>query len=258
MAKIMATYFPSEDLNLNIARGLVKGTSHVNKFGFNDTVGTDWEPISVASSNFTYPTTAAVASLVSTSTEDDEDKGGGVEGTGAHRVEIQGLDEDYNLVTETLITNGTTARTSTNTFLRIFRARVLTAGSTGGLVGTISISVGGNTLATIDPVHDNQTLQAAYTVPAGHTAYVSRIQATSTKDNKAAMIGLFVRPPGDDTVWTVKQLIEAYRNSVVVDFPVPLVIPEKTDIELRGKNLNSGNVSIGGTFDLILIKDGLI
>ena len=252
----MATYFPSEDLNLNIARGLVKGTSHVNKFGFNDTVGTDWEPISVASSDFTYPTTAAVAVLTSTSSDDDEDQGGS-EGTGAHRVEIQGLDENWDLVTETLITNGQSTRNSTNTFLRIFRARVTKAGSGGGAAGTLSISVGGNTLATIDPAYDNQTLQAAYTVPAGHTAYVSRIQVTSTKDNKAAMVGLFIRPPGDDTVWTVKQLVEAYRNSVVVDFPVPLVIPEKTDIELRGKNLNSGNVSIGGTFDIILIKDEL-
>ena len=252
----MATYFPSDDLNLNIARGLVKGTSHVNKFGFNDTVGTDWEPISVASSNFTYPTTAAVAVLTSTSSDDDEDQGGS-EGTGAHRVEIQGLDENWDLVTETLITNGQSTRNSTNTFLRIFRARVTKAGSGGGAAGTISISVGGNTLATIDPDYDNQTLQAAYTVPAGHTAYVSRIQATSTKDNKAAMIGLFVRPPGDDTVWTVKQLIQIYRNQVTIDFPVPLVVPEKTDIELRGKNLNSGDVSVGGTFDIILIKDGL-
>jgi len=253
----MASYFPSEDTNLNIARGLVKGTFHVNKFGFNDTVGTDFEPISVGSTDFTYPTTAAVAVLTSTSSEDDEDKGGDVEGTGAHRVEIQGLDEDYNLVTETLITNGTANRNSTNTFLRIFRAKVLTAGTNNGAVGTITISVGGNTLATIDPDYDNQTLQAVYTVPAGYTAYITRMQATSTKDNKAVMVGLFERPFGDDRVFNVKQLIEVYRNTCTVDFPVPLVVTEKSDIELRAKNLNSGNVSIGGTFDMILIKNGL-
>jgi hypothetical protein len=56
-------------------------------------------------------------------------------------------------------------------------------------------------------------------------------------------------------VFSVKQLIEVYRNSVVVDFPVPIEIPAKTDVELRGKNLDTGNVSIGGTFDLILVDN---
>lgn len=28
-----ATYYPNEDTNLNIARGLVKGTKHIHKFG---------------------------------------------------------------------------------------------------------------------------------------------------------------------------------------------------------------------------------
>ena len=68
------------------------------------------------------------------------------------------------------------------------------------------------------------------------------------------MVGMFARPHGTDKVFTVKQLIEVYRNSVVVDFPIPLEFDEKTDLELRGLNLNSGNVSIGGTFDLILVK----
>lgn len=232
---------------IHIARGGMASTSHINKFGFNDQVPTTFEVIAVGSSNFTYPTTAGVVSIVSDDANDDDGD------TGARTVSVQGLDGDYNQITETVTMNGTIAVTTNASFLRIFRMRVETAGSSGGLEGTITASVGGNELARIDPDFDNQTLQAAYTVPAGKTAYLIRMQTTSTKDNKAAMVGLFTRSSNADSVFTVKQLIEIYRNNVVVDFPVPIEIPEKTDIELRGKNLNSGNVSIGGTFDLILV-----
>ena len=233
---------------INIASGRAIRHSHINKFGFNDGVGTSWEPLQVGSATFTYPTTAAVASAVSTSSNDTS------AGTGARTLSIQGLDENYNQYTETVSLNGTGAVTTTGTFIRLFRARVETAGSAERAVGDIAISVGGNTLATLDPEYDNQTLQAVYTIPKGHKGYLIRMQATSTKDNKAAMVGLFARPNGTGSVFSVKQLIEVYRNSVVVDFPVPLEFNEMTDIELRGLNLNSGNVSIGGTFDLILVK----
>ena len=85
--------------------------------------------------------------------------------------------------------------------------------------------------------------------------YENDSNSTSTKDNKAGMVGFFQREFGTDTVFKVKQLIEVYRNSVVVDFPVPIKLTEKSDLELRGKNLNSGNVSLGGTFDLILVDN---
>jgi len=235
--------------NIPIAAGDVSGYSHINKFGFNDEIPTTFEVIAVGSSNFTYPTTVGVATVVSTDANDDDGD------TGARTVSIQGLDGDYNQITETVTLNGQTGVTTTASFLRIFRMRVETAGSSEGAEGTITATVGGNELARIDPAYDNQTLQAAYTVPAGKTAYLIRMQVTSTKDNKAAMVGLFTRSSASDAVFTVKQLVEVYRNSVVVDFPVPLEFPEKTDIELRGKNLNSGNISIGGTFDLILVDN---
>ena len=84
--------------------------------------------------------------LTSSDTEDDEDKGGGVEGTGVHRVTIEGLDANYNLVTDTLITNGTSTRTSTVEFLRVFRAYVTEAGTTGTNEGTLTITKGGTTV----------------------------------------------------------------------------------------------------------------
>ncbi len=236
--------------NIPIAAGEVPGYSHINKFGYNDEIPTTFELITTPSTNIVYPTTAAVVSVVSDDANDDFPSG-----TGARTVSIQGLDADYNLQSDTLELDGTNAVTTTNTYIRVFRAGVETAGSSGGAEGTISFSIGGNVQCTIDPEYDNQTLHAAYTIPAGKTGYLTRLQVTSTKDNKAGMVGFFQREFGTDKVFKVKQLIEVYRNSVVVDFPVPLKLTEKSDLELRGKNLNSGNISLGGTFDLILVDN---
>lgn len=237
-----------EDQRVQIAAGQMLNVDAINKFGFNDTVPTDWELIQVGSANITYPTTAAVASVVS------DDSNDAAAGNGARTVSIQGLDANYDRVTETVTMNGTNAVTTNGTFIRVFRVRVETGGSNGGAEGTITVSVGGNAQVTLDPEYDNQSLHAAYTVPRGYNAFLMRMQATSTKDNKAAMVAITAKSFGDDTVFQIKQLIEIYRNSVTVDFPVPLKFEEKTDIEMRGKNLNTGNVSIGGTFDLILVK----
>ncbi len=236
-------------LNISLANGDVEGLSHINKFGYNDQIPTTFELITIPSTNIVYPTTAAVVSVVSDDANDDAGD------TGARTVSIQGLDADYNLQSDTIELDGTNAVTTTNTYIRVFRAGVETAGSSGGAEGTISFSIGGNVQCTIDPEYDNQTLHAGYTIPAGKTGYLTRLQATSTKDNKAGMVGFFQREFGTDTVFKVKQLIEVYRNSVVVDFPVPIKLTEKSDLELRGKNLNSGNVSLGGTFDLILVDN---
>jgi len=242
-------YFDNSQLAeaVRIASGDTKGVSHINKFGFNNTVPTDWELISVVSENLVYATTASVAGAVSDDATDD------LTGTGARTVKIQGVDANYDLLTETVDMDGTDSAVTTGEFLRIFRASVETAGTNGTAAGNIDITLGSDIQGRIDTDYDNQTLQCNYTVPAGKTAYIKRFQSTSTKDNKAALVGIFTRPPGG--VFKVKQMIEMYRNTVTVDFPIPLEIPEKTDIEVRGKNLNTGQISIGASFDLILVDN---
>lgn len=229
---------------ISVQRGLVDNFSAINKFGFNDLVPTSFEVLALGSANFTYPTSAGVVTVVSDDTDDTSD------GTGARTIKLEGLDGDYNPITETLTMNGTTNVVGSETFLRLFRMSVETAGSNGGLEGTITATIGGNEMARMESEYDNQTLQANYTIPRNKRGYLTRIQITSTKDNKEAMVGLFTREL--NSVFKVKQLVEIYRNNIVVDFPAPLLIPEKTDIELKAKNLSSGNVSIGATFDLFL------
>ena len=256
---------------IHIANGQMLNTKHINKFGYNGAVGSTFELIGVSSANIVYPTVAGYVSIVSTELDDD---GTDLDMEGAYTVKIDGLDGDYNEQSVTLTLNGTTAVTTQGmgpdgadiTFLRVFRMSVETSFDENGAVGVITAGiyrVSDTTLltqATINPAYDNQTLQAAYTVPAGKTAYMIRMQATATKDNKAGMVAIHTReyddvPSTATKPWKVKQIAEVFQNNVTVEFPVPLLIPEKTDIELRGKCLSLNTMGMGGTYDLLLVDN---
>jgi len=243
---------------IHIANGQMLNTKHINKFGYNAGVPSSWELIAVNSNNITYPTTAGVVSLVSTHADDD---GTDLDNEGAFTVEVQGLDANYNEQSVTVTLTGQSAVTTTETFIRVFRMSVESCYDEDGATGTITASIDGNVQATISPTYDNQTLQCNYTIPAGKTGYLIRMQATATKSNKTGMVGFFIKEFDDidgsaTTCWRVKQLVETYRDSVEVDFPVPIVIPEKTDCELRAMNVEDNSLmSIGGTYDLLVVKN---
>ena len=131
---------------LAVQQGQVSGYSSINKFGYNENVPTSWEVIAVSSTNFTYPSSAGTATVVSDDANDTS------AGTGARTVRIQGLDGDYNFQEETITMNGTTGVTSSNTFLRLNRMEVMTAGSSGSMEGTITADVGGNELSRMEQI----------------------------------------------------------------------------------------------------------
>ena len=194
--------------------------------------------------------TAGTVVLTSTSTEDDEDKGGGVEGTGAHRVTVIGLDENYNEVEEELVTNGTSTRTSTNSFKRIFRAYV-SAGATN--IGDLTISRGGTTVARIT-ADMGQTLMAVYTVPAGKTGYI--YQGTATAQASADGTGFMMVRYDGQTAFRVGHTfeVEGGGGQYLYDFAFPLPVPEKSDIDIR-ITTRSNNGRYTAAFDILLVDN---
>lgn len=240
----MARNSYNTDNFLNIARGRIPFTSHINKFGYNSSVGTSYEVICDLGTH-SYPTSAGVVSVVSASTADDGDPGG----TGARTVEIQGLDGDYNELIETVTMNGTSAVTTTNSFIRIFRMRVVTAGTGNVNAGNITASIGGTDIARI-LADKGQTLMAVYTVPAGKDAFLIKFQGTLSK-NQEANFRLRIKEFGNG--YNVKGLFGTFSNSITYQYPVPLKFTEKTDIEVQGK---AGATSeMGAIFDIILIDN---
>ncbi len=85
-----------------------------------------------AESAFNYDTAGSVITLTSTSIED------GVAGTGIRSIVLEGLNTDWDVINEVVILTGTTAVATTNTFLRLNSALILTMGSTGKSVGVIT------------------------------------------------------------------------------------------------------------------------
>lgn len=236
----MASMYLSPEHFIQIAVGNVKNTSHINKFGYNSAVGTSYETITDLGTN-NLPTSAAVVSVVSASTADTS------AGTGARTVEIQGLDADYNLKTETVTMNGQTAVTTTATFIRVFRMRVVTSGTGEVNAGNITASIGGSDVARIN-ADEGQTLMAVYTVPANKTAYLVKFQGSLSKNQEAQFQ---LRARESSGAWNVKGLWGTFAASVNYDYPVPLKFEEKTDIQIRAK---AGATSeVGAIFDLILI-----
>lgn len=224
---------------IDLAQGELVGASHINKFGYNTSVGGSYEPITDLGTNH-LPSTAAVVSIVSASSVDT------LTGTGARSVSIQGLDANYDQVEETVTLSGTTPVTTTGTFIRVFRMRVETAGSGGVNAGNVTASIGGSDVARIR-ADEGQTLMAVYTVPNKKKAYLLKFQGSLSK-NQEANFQLRTR---NGQAWNVKGLWGTFAAGVNYDYPIPLEIPAKTDIQIRGK---AGATSeMGAIFDLILV-----
>jgi hypothetical protein len=215
---------------------------HINKFGYNTSVGSTYEPITDLGTSI-LPSSAGVVSVVSSSSEDD---GSSPAGTGGYTLEIQGLDANYNELTETITLTGTSASVTDGEFIRIFRMKVATAGSAETNVGNITASIGGQSVAQIK-ADKGQTLMAVYTIPAGYRAHLLKLQISLSKNQEATAE---FRAKTATGAWQIKGEFGTFSATINYDYPVPLIFSEKTDLQVRAK---AGATSeMGAIFDLIL------
>lgn len=222
--------------NIPIAAGNVDGYGHINKFGATDgdvTAGTIWDGNSDATA-YPYPADSVVA-VAST-----QNAGSGVE--------VQGLDANFESVTET-INIGSTGAT---VFSRIFRAKMVDTNNDKD----VTLSMGGTTAAVI--LEDQaQTLMAVYTIPAGKTGYLIKTQMGSDKasTNAAMQYALRARDTDDGNVFQIKGIsYAAGGQNVFVEYPIPLKFEEKTDIRMDVVAAGGGQ-TCSATFDIVLVDN---
>ena len=218
--------------NIPIAEGTVEGYSHINKFGYRDTVPNTFQTIWDGSTDYVYSPAAPVNAVADNTGSDNN-------GT----VEVEGLDHHYAPAIETLTIGGSA---STTQFVRIFRAKMIIAATGTRNVDHIRIQNSGVDEAIINP-GAGQTLMALYTIPAGKTGYLLKLNG-SIDANNDAFFRLYARPFGDS--FNVKGQFGVFANAFNYDYPVPLKFEEKTDIEVKA--LSQNNVGVGAIFDLIL------
>jgi hypothetical protein len=249
----------TEPFELQVAQGQIAYHKHVYKFGQNAVVGNSVETIWSQGGLYSYPPSATTMTVSSSNVNDTS------AGTGARTVLISGLDGNYNEISETITMNGQTAVTTTNSFIRVNRAIVLTAGSGGanaGIIyvgtGTVTTGVPANIYTTINGDGTNQTLQAFWTVPANYTAYIYQTNiSTGNSSNTPAILTtlLVARPHGG--VFNTQEIIVLTDGNHLQMYSFPIKLTEKTDIEFRAVS-SSASVSfdVSASMSILYVKNG--
>lgn len=235
-----------------IATGLFAGYSLENKFGQNQDIDAA-EDIWDGGGDYTgFPTsTLETVSVLSSSAND------AAAGAGGRTLRIFGHDTNYDLQQEDITLNGTNAVVSVNTYRRIYRAYLLTAGSGTTNAGTITVRHTTTTtnVFTVIPIGYGQSEISAYTIPNGYTGYMISYRATMQ----------------DTTANTAKLAIWARENGAAVRlrriFTVSTAYPierriyggikfiQKTDIVFRALSVANANADIAVGYDVILVKN---
>ncbi len=241
--------------DLAISRGHTLGYRAIYKFGYNPDVNGDEETVWEQGGNYPWLDNAVTMFVSSTSVNDISG------GSGANTILIQGLDEDYNEIEETITLNGQTQVATQLSYLRLYRAFVTLAGSSGTSGGTIYIgssgATGGVPNGTVygSLAIGNQTQIAAYTVPAGHTLYIDEINFTAALNtaNKRVNISFHTREIGSN-VFRTRFVNILQSNQLLQTFKYPQGYAEKTDLECR-VSTNTTNNPIAASFQGVLIKN---
>jgi len=239
--------------NIVISAGDLAGYSAINKFGRNPNIGGAPETIWMYGGRYVYLTSPSTVYAYSTDTDDS------VSGTGARTVTIQGLDGNYESIEETVTVRSGVA--STAQFLRVFRAFVVTSGSTGTNEGNIIISTGaagtGTVLADIGTIGTGttyglgQTQLALYTIPAHCTGYLTTWNIGVGSYNDAVTVSLLSRE--FNSAFRTRDIMDAPGGHHTRNYSVPIRLPAKTDIEIIG--IASTGTNISSSFDIILVEN---
>lgn len=246
----------SEPFELQVSRGHVAFHKTQFKFGFNADIDNTLETVWSRGGLYSYLSAASVIKVSSSSTSDTSS------GTGARTVTISGLDANYDEISETVTLNGQTAVNTTNSFLRVFRLLVNTAGSGGqnaGVVyagtGSVSSGVPANVYGAIE-IGDNQSLMGFWTVPRGYTAYLMQVDVTVNTEvaNKYGTVSICARPEGG--VFNVKDKFVMSQDVYHQEFTFPLKFEEKTDFEVRAiASSSNADLAVSVGLDIVYIEN---
>ena len=241
--------------DLAISRGHSIGYRTLYKFGYNPDVDTQEETVWGNAGNYIWLDSAVTMFVSSTSANDSGT------GIGARTILIQGLDENYNEIEETITLNGQTQVTTQLSYLRVYRAFVTLAGSNEGTSGVIYIGSSGatggvpNSTVYASISIGNQTQIAAYTVPAGYTLYVDEINFTAAVSQAQKLVHCkFNSRDYGSNVFRTRFVQVIQSNQLIQSFKYPQGFAEKTDLECR-VSTDTNNTAIGASFQGVLIKN---
>lgn len=234
-----------KDFAASSALGAISGIRTENISGGNAQISlTKYLQLWGSGTEYIYETSASAMYISSTDVNDTST------GTGARTVEVRGLDSTYKLQTETVTMNGTTAVTSTKSYISIYDLTVKSSGSNNKNHGVIEAksTTSANTICQM-AANSNRSNLGVFTVEAGKTALVTGYWGSALKDKEVAF-RLSVRPFGE--VFQFRHEKVVYQSNFYFPFNPPMSISEKSDIEISAISLVGSSYQVFGGFDLII------
>ena len=222
----------------------------IEKFGYNTDIDTTSDPEDVWSAGGLHPgkQTAAIPTLVSSDATDDEGN------TGAEKVMIYGVDANGDRVSDEVTLNGVSSVNATTSMQSVDRAIVTQAGSNKVNAGTITIAIGGTTVAEI-ATHIGQTLMAWYHVPVGWTAYCGHWWANCGRSSGYVEIDLMHENANGVHRHRERQLVSAGGSGLDRTFPTAKVFEGGSIIWIRVDETSANDMEVAGGFDLAVLKN---
>ena len=242
------------DFFLDIAAGKIAGHSHVNKFGENSAVASGGtEDVWDIGGTYVFPATADITHIL-TDVDDATMQG--------ETIEVQGLDTNWALVTQTADLDGantTTAVALSTALRRVFRMKVL-----ADVVAAQDINatnVGDTQDYARIQIGENQTQMAIYTIPLNTTGYLTQyyrdyVKVTGAAPNSVEFSMYHAdRENGYEFQLKHSGAIQDGASGIPYEFKPYLKATEKTDIVMRA-TANGAAAHVHSGFDIILVEDG--
>lgn len=203
--------------------------------GFQDIWGVD--------ANYTFQTVARTLTVQSSGNDN------GAASTGAKTIIIEGLDANWNEISEEIATNAAVDPTTTNSFLRVNIIYVGDVGTLGTNEGIISVTstTDLNILAQIG-ADKGQSEQCIGSIPAGRRAEFEDIVVACGKGEDFE-VELQTCEFGKG--WRVRQRLFVYQGTVSEH--VNIKLGEKGDFRARAKSITNINKPISVSVDYIQV-----
>ena len=236
-------YYLTEDMFTNVSRGIVKNASVRNIFGYNPLIGDEYIPAWELSQDYVYPTEP----LNMTVTSDAGDAGA--------VMRIIGLDENFDVIAENVTLDGTGTATTQLKFFRINDVVTVAPPTTGNGCPSsdVTISSGGTTYAKVRG-GEGKNQASIYTVPAGHSFYLFRIDAfcaTAAQNNRTIYFRNYVNNVNGVTFRVAETSFLEIMN-IQRRFPFKYEATSDIQFQLKG---SSGDQYISVFGEGVLVKE---
>ena len=252
-------YYNEYDFKFALAKGHVDGHINLHKFGRNPSCALN-SPEAIWNGGDVYTGHNAVAAEILTVVSSDAADDAVAVGTGAWTIRLFGLDANWDPLVEDVILDGVTPVDTVAAFIRMDRARVLTAGTGAKNAGTITAAQKVTTanVMMVMPIGYNSTMIAAWTIPAGYNGFFTGWTASlSGGATGNALVRLLARPDGQTfQVQEELSVVAAGASTLERVYITPKgAYGEKTDIFIEA-TAGSNGVGVAGSFDMLIVKEG--